>query len=339
MNPGRWFYSLVGLFLALLLAGCSTSDNVKSNPMGEIVLISSNSGFGGTGRTQQVASVSEVDAVGHSMNLDSGFGGTGRTSSGFGGTGIIGTIEKFGSIWVNGVEIGLGQKTKIHSNIPGAVSGLKASDLRIGQQVWLETNLDQDKTTTANIHIYYPLAGKIETMTAKPMATEVMINGQRVYIDEGTRLAKNLQLKVGEFVRVSGLPVFRQGTGERENAWQATLIEPQEGNVSWLKKQPDVQFSEKVQRIVMQDNWMTAYKAGELVHVPAGLSSQPKVKMIGPKNVDGQLVPGNEAGTQAMIGTISRDERSSVRPLPSISNMRTASPLHALPTGSASGRK
>ncbi|WP_373018365.1 DUF5666 domain-containing protein [Thiomicrorhabdus sp.] len=333
MKPNKWFYPFVSVLLMFQLAACSTTDNNRIQPQDEIVLVSSTSGFGGTGRTQQVAMSTE--AVGHTMQLDSGYGGTGHTSSGFGGTGVIGTIEKFGSIWVNGIEIGLGEKTQIDSNIPGHMSGLKASDLRIGQQVWLETHPDQEKTTTANIHIYYPLAGKIETLKMHTMATEIMINGQRVYIDEGTRLANDLQLKVGEYVRVSGLPVYQQGSSQRENAWQATLVEPQNGQVSWVKTQPDVVFSEKVERVVMQDNWLVAYKAGEFVHVPKGLSSQPKVKMIPSENGGVQLTPGKEPGVRTLMKPVSPVNRSVIRPINSISNVRSLStplPAHSAPS-------
>ncbi|MDG6777538.1 DUF5666 domain-containing protein [Thiomicrorhabdus sp. zzn3] len=239
------------------------------------------SGFGGTGKTGEPIQLATLDAVRHSMELDSGFGGTGHTSKGFGGTGIIGTIDQFGSIWVNGIEVGLGQKTQIFSNLPERRDGLPASALRLGQQVWLETHLDNDKTTTAAIHIYYPLAGKIEALTSLDMATEILVNGQRVYIDQATHLDSTLKLKVGEYVRISGLPVYQQGTNQRENAWQATLVEPQAEAVSWLKAVPDVSFSDQVNRVVMQENWLRAYRAGELVNLKQGLSTQPKIKMLG----------------------------------------------------------
>lgn len=287
MKPLMWIAKLLVLALFVQMSACTTSGSGKQETSSEdrIVLLSSSSGFGGTGRTQpeqQVAMVEPDSSIGHTMQLDSGFGGTGRTSKGFGGTGVIGTIEQFGSIWVNGIEIGLGQKTRIHSNVPDQSKELQASDLRIGQQVWLETHPDPDKTTTADIHIYYPLAGKIEAMQTQDMATEIQVNGQRVYVDESTRLANNLQLKVGEFVRISGLPVYRHDSQERENAWRATLVEPEVSGKTWLKTHPDVVFSDQVNRVAMQGNWLKAYHAGEFTQIPPGLSSQPKIKLEGP---------------------------------------------------------
>lgn len=300
MKSWIWIAKLLLLTLFVQMSACTTSGSGKSetSPEDRIVLLSSNSGFGGTGRTQpeqQVAMAEPDSSIGHSMQLDSGFGGTGRTSKGFGGTGVIGTIEQFGSIWVNGIEIGLGQKTRIHSNLPGKSAELQASDLRIGQQVWLETHLDSEKTTTADIHVYYPLAGQIEAIQTQDMATEIQVNGQRVYVDESTRLANNLNLKVGEFVRISGLPVYRHNSDERENAWQATLVESEKMGMTWLKTHPDVVFSDHVNRVVMQDNWLKAYHAGEFTQIPPGLSSQPKIKLEGPnKNQTGSVSSAGE---------------------------------------------
>lgn len=283
MNSLKWLLQGL-LFLAFTsLAACSSNDHVKqgSTDLQPIYSEQASSGFGGTGKSEENVRLAALDAGHHSMDLDSGFGGTGHTSKGFGGTGIIGTIDQFGSIWVNGIEVGLGQKTQIFSNLPEQRDGLSASALRVGQQVWLETHLDNDKTTTAAIHIYYPLAGKVEAVKSLDMATEILVNGQRVYIDQASHLDSALKLKVGEYVRISGLPVYQQGSNQRENAWQATLVEPQSEAVSWLQAVPDVNFSDQVNRVVMQENWLTAYRAGELVNLKKGLSTQPKIKMLG----------------------------------------------------------
>ncbi|HHS99942.1 MAG TPA: hypothetical protein ENK73_03710, partial [Thiomicrospira sp.] len=220
MSFSSWASKAIIALILFQLTACSSTQTkpvmtVETQPEVKEVAAST-SGFGGTGRTLdkpiEVAVLINPADQRHSDDLDSGFGGTGHTSKGFGGTGVIGTIEQFGSIWVNGIEIGLGQKTKISSNLPNVSESLTVRDLRIGQQVWLETNPNQDKTTTAEIHIYYPLGGQIDEVKSIGMATEILVNGQRVYISSETRMNDKLQLKVGEFVRISGMPVYAEAS-------------------------------------------------------------------------------------------------------------------------------
>ncbi len=282
-----WLPYLMALLFVLQLAGCASSlnkpavqvdDKLESKPV-----VASTSGFGGTGRSldeaQQIA-LNPADQR-HSPQLDNGFGGTGHSSSGFGGTGIVGPIENFGSIWVNGIEVGVGQKTKIYSNLPGKIDNLTVADLRVGQQVWLETDASQEKTTTAQINVYYPLAGRIDQIQVQGMATELLVNGQRVYISSQTVMPAALKLNVGEYIRVSGLPVYAEHSKQRTNAWYATLVEPHAERETWYKSVPYIKFSDSVNRVVMHDNWQKAYQAGEFKQIPAGLSSQPKIKIMG----------------------------------------------------------
>lgn len=298
--------AIIALMLFQLTA-CSTTQTkpvTVIEKQSEVEVAASTSGFGGTGRTQdepiEVAVLTNPVDQRHSKDLDSGFGGTGHTSKGFGGTGVIGTLEQFGSIWVNGIEIGLGQKTKISSNLPNNSKALTVSDLRIGQQVWLETHPDQDKTTTAEIHIYYPLAGQIDEVKLIGMATEILVNGQRIYISPETKMAEKLQLKVGEFVRISGMPVYAERSSERSNTWQATLVEQHAEGETWYKTVPSMHFSENVNRVMMHDSWLKSYHAGEFKQIPAGLSSTPKIKMHGQEgSTQGNVVDKNIKLAQA----------------------------------------
>ncbi|MBN2864590.1 MAG: hypothetical protein JXK16_01140 [Thiotrichales bacterium] len=309
---------LLNVFLALFIlsaTGCSTSQQKpQQEPEAVVEAISEaetlaetdeGNGFGGTGRMQtQVAK--KVEPINrallrHSTVLDNGFGGTGQTASGFGGTGFIGTLEQFGSIWVNGIEVGLGQKTLILSNIESLSEGLTAQDLRIGQQVWFETLPNQDKTTTAVIHVFYPLAGKIESVQTLDMVTELVVNGQRVYLSSETVIPENIQLKVGESVRISGLPVYAitladkaqavdlgQGVLKRSNAWQATLIEQSMAGEVWSTSVPNVRFSDQVNRLIMHPSWSSSYQMGEFPHLPKGLGANPIIEVVGDKSVTPQ---------------------------------------------------
>ena len=293
-------------------AGCSTPHK-KSLPsesitgqqlkhsLEELAEVDEGNGLGGTGRVStQFATSSEQDnraTLRHSTILDNGFGGTGQTASGFGGTGFIGTVSQFGSIWVNGVEVGLGQKTKIVRNVGKQVESLNVDDLRIGQQVWFETQLSQEKTTTAQIHVFYPIFGTIEAIKTQDMATEITVNGQRVYIGSQTVISDSVELVVGESVRISGLPVYEQlsppqkipyssndsqaSHWKRTNAWEATLIEVNANKETGIMSVPSVKFSEKVTRVMMHPRWVTSYQLGEFTNLKPGMVSPPKIKVIG----------------------------------------------------------
>lgn len=283
------------LAVALLmvnLVGCSVlpSSSDKSQDLKPLSTIETstphtqakNSGFGGTGRVLESTAIVNQANLRHPTILDSGFGGTGQTASGFGGTGMVGTLEQFGSIWINGIEVGLGQQTRISSNInPSSQQPMSVADLRIGQQVWFETGPNQDKTTTAEIHIFYPLGGKIDGIKGHGMTSEIMVNGQRILLCPQTVMPDNLKLQVGEWVRISGVPVYARDTLERSNAWQATLVEQSTPNEVWFNSVPDVIFSDRVNRVIMHSSWSNAYQAGEFSGIKQGLSAQPKIQVLG----------------------------------------------------------
>jgi len=313
MSLLSWASRFIAVLIVLQLTACSTTQtqpvtSIEKPP--EVEVAASTSGFGGTGRTMdkpvEVAVLTNPADQRHSKDLDSGFGGTGHTSKGFGGTGVIGTLEQFGSIWVNGIEIGLGQKTKISSNLPNSLNTLTVGDLRIGQQVWLETHPDQDKTTTAEIHIYYPLAGQVDDVKTVGMATEILVNGQRVYISSTTTMSEKLQLKVGEFVRISGIPVYSENGSERSNTWQATLVEQHIEGETWYKTVPSIQFSHDVNRVMMHDSWLKSYHGGEFKDVPAGLSSKPKIQIQGQENTTQGSVVNHSSKLSLVDRTVQR---------------------------------
>ncbi len=210
--------SLKGLIIfatALLLTACQTQSGQE---------IAANSGFGGTGL------IAEDPA--------SGFGGTGRASSGFGGTGVIGTITKFGSIWVNGIEIGYGDQTKISSDLT------KNDILKLGQQVILETLPRHDKALTKAIHIYYPLAGKITAMTQNGL----MIDGQyTVLMTNQTLLDAAIQLKVGQFIAMSGYQTA-------DDTWTATRLNMNEDKAEFYHPTPTRNFSKATKRVIIETN-------------------------------------------------------------------------------------
>ncbi|WP_155988734.1 DUF5666 domain-containing protein [Hydrogenovibrio marinus] len=158
--------------------------------------------------------------TGKQLDPDSGFGGTGKSSSGFGGTGIIGTITKFGSVWINGIEIGYGNKTHISSNLK------KQDRLKLGQQVLLLTDPRNDKTITRQIEIFYPIAGKVTELSSD----EVVVSGKyKVQINKETLVDRDLKLSKNQYVAVSGYQIAGKqwvATRLNTNDQQKTLYQP-----------------------------------------------------------------------------------------------------------------
>ena len=209
---------ILGVFVvSLVLVACQSQTGQEQK-------IASNSGFGGTGIIAE--------------DPTSGFGGTGRASSGFGGTGVIGTITKFGSIWVNGIEVGYGEQTKITSDLT------QNDVLKLGQQVILETLPREDKALTKAIHIYYPLAGKITEVTQNGL----MIGGKyRVSITEQTKLDAAIELKVGQFIAVSGY----QTDAHR---WTATRLNLNTHKIEFYHPEPTREFSAAIKRVIIESS-------------------------------------------------------------------------------------
>lgn len=211
------------LSAALFLSSCA-----QTKPDATDVAMNT-SGFGGTGKQ---------------LDPTSGFGGTGKSSSGFGGTGIIGTITEFGSIWVNGVEIAYGDKTRISSN-------LKAQDrLKLGQQVQLQTEPRNDKTITRKIEVFYPIAGKVTHVSNQ----EIEVSGKyKVKVNRETLVDKGLKLSKGQYVAVNGYQLT-------DNKWVATRLNTNESEKTLYQPTPQFTNEGKVNR------WIIETGAGQIKH-------------------------------------------------------------------------
>ncbi|MDX1796704.1 MAG: DUF5666 domain-containing protein, partial [Hydrogenovibrio sp.] len=183
------------------------------------------SGFGGTGK--QLA------------HPTGGFGGTGKSSSGFGGTGIVGTITEFGSIWVNGIEIEYGTKTRIESRLT------QQETLKLGQQVVLETLPTDAETLTRKIEIFYPIAGKI-TQVGEDY---IEINRYRIRMTAQTLQDDGLLLKVGQYVAVNGYQTDEQ-------TWVATRLNQNPEQASFYQPVPKLDFSDGVKRLIIEAGLM-----------------------------------------------------------------------------------
>lgn len=195
----RWF----GLLLFVLLGSCASDQPTRTAMLDR--------GFGGTGLT--------VCGPGALAGGDSGFGGTGHgTECGMGGTGVIGTITDFGSIWVNGLEIELSPDLKVDTNLGGQVK------LGIGHQVITTARADaQGRPVTAHVRVFYAVAGRISARNGNSLS----IAGQHITLDGETRGLRDA--REGDWVAVSALP---QGEGR----WLATRIDPNPSRASRIAR-------------------------------------------------------------------------------------------------------
>lgn len=277
----KWFVPFSVLVSALMLAGCTMQPSQPQSAK-PLVLPSKDKAQDQSAKvvSEPIVEVALADQR-HSSDLDSGFGGTGHTSSGFGGTGIVGTLERFGSIWVEGVQIGIGQKTQIYSNLPamkGKSLGVEA--LRLGQQVWMETRTDDQATTTESVYIFYAMAGAITEIERVGTATLIHLNGQRVMIDSSTIMPAQLLLQNGAYVRISGVPIYEAGSSERQHVWHATLVEPSQQGESWLQSIPDMTLSSQANKLVMHPSWRVAYESGDFARLPTDLLEMPVIQLM-----------------------------------------------------------
>lgn len=200
--------------VALALSACSHTQIAQD----------SSDGFGGTGTSVQVAYQPTGD------------------ESGFGGTGVIGTIEAFGSIWVNGLHIHYPESHTFPANIPGDYR------LQIGQQVQLQTDLNTQRLYSRHIQIYFPIAGKIRAIEEN----RIQIGDQWIAHNSETQLAVSA-LKVGDYVLVSG---FQNGS-----AWHATRISDNPLKIQAIQSQPQWPFEFAVRQFVVEQPWQSVAPA------------------------------------------------------------------------------
>ena len=131
----------------------------------------------------------------------SGIGGTGYQPSGdgrgIGGTGIVGTIRAFGSIWVNGVEVQYWEDQTVSlDDRPGT-----SKDLRVGQVVAVEAQLQADRLVARSIEVRHAVVGPVTSIDTRAGSMQVL--GQRVRMPAGDTLGATL--RPGDWVSVSGL--------------------------------------------------------------------------------------------------------------------------------------
>ncbi len=192
-------YKLVSLISALALVGLLqpsvllASDAIRGiGGTGH-----SSSGMGGTGK--------DIGGTGRS-DIPSGIGGTGHApNDGIGGTGIVGIITGFGSVWVNGVEVQYDAKTQVAENAAAASS----NDLAIGDVVVIEANGSDNGLQARKISVINAVEGQVSAVDKT--SGKLTVLGQTVSITPKTITNDKLntqsvmQFQPNDQIKVSGL--------------------------------------------------------------------------------------------------------------------------------------
>lgn len=133
---------------------------------------------------------------------DRGIGGTGVSvadrgigGTGIGGTGIVGTVTAFGSVWVNGLRVDLPPTAAVRIEGRPAQPG----DVRIGQTVAMTAAPGGPTGLTAQtLAVRFAVAGPVDRTTAGG----ALVLGQRIDLAEAE---ETTALTPGRWVAVSGL--------------------------------------------------------------------------------------------------------------------------------------
>ncbi len=194
-------------------------------------------GIGGTGQVAQNTGgiggtgVPAKEGLTTEEVTEEGIGGTGQVASnqnstgsnngsgGIGGTGIVGTITAFGSIWVNDAHVTFNEQTPITINQQPATSG----EFQIGQVVAVIADKSVNAANQSydypakSIDIIYEVAGPVSQILAGDQSLEilnqsVLVNDQTTIFEQSTGKTITLaQLDLGDHIEVSGL---RQTDGD-----------------------------------------------------------------------------------------------------------------------------
>lgn len=229
---------------------------------------------------------------------DVGIGGTGvvpegqgGSDRGIGGTGFIGTIQRFGSIFVNDRRIAY------EPDVPVTIDGLRQSvrDLRIGHVVRVVARPDRTGLITDAIDVDSEVVGPITAI--HPGAIEVL--GQKVLVG-GAKSRRSW--RKGQHVAVSGLRRL-------DGAIAASLIEPREQGPSRvlgiLERDEDGFWIGGLKLLQADEAYLgrrvlVTGRLGRGGFLPAGIENAPPVSAAGSVSIesyiqsrDGRLLLGS----------------------------------------------
>ncbi len=190
-------------------------------------LLAACGGGGGGGSTPAPAPTGGTDnAGGATSGTDNTGGTTGGTDLGISGSGApiaLGTIDGFGSIFVNGVEF---ETTAAEIILDGEVA--TEDDLSVGMVVTVQGSINDDRITgSADVVIFdNELKGPIENIVVDPSGefATITVLGIDVIVERVATVFENTTfgtLAVGDVVEISGFP---EGVADL----RATYVEKEE---------------------------------------------------------------------------------------------------------------
>ena len=169
---------------------------------------------------------------------DIGLGGTGmlaNTGSGMGGTGIIGEITGYGSIFVNGIEVEYDNDTAFTINGETAAP----QQLEIGDVVEILTTDANVHTQAQIINLRHEIIGRVESV--EPHTYSFTINGQSII----QSIEKSTIPEVGTTVAVAGFRIDEQTI-------ISTRITPAETGQTLLRTRTGLPFDNEAERWLVQ---------------------------------------------------------------------------------------
>ena len=233
-------YRIITLLLIISITACvsNQSEVIAANDEDKDI------GLGGTGMLADtgsgltcVSNQSEVITA-NDEDKDIGLGGTGmlaNTGSGLGGTGIIGEITGFGSVFVNGIEVEYDNDTTYTINGETAVP----QQLEIGDVVEVLTVDAKQHTQAQVINLRHEIIGEVESVEAHTYS--FTINGQSIV----QSIAKSTLPEVGTTVAVAGFRIDEQTI-------LSTRVTPAESGQTLLRTRTALPFNDKAQRWLVQ---------------------------------------------------------------------------------------
>lgn len=157
-------------------------------------------GTGGIGGTGNADAVTGCTSSQQADNRKGGIGGTGnQVTDGIGGTGIIGVITDFGSIWVNGIRVQYDATTPVQAY--GATAA--ADKLALGQVVAVEATESENIMRAKQITVLAVVTGPVGEINL--VQNQITVLGQAIRVTSETHNIALQDLKIGDPVRISGL--------------------------------------------------------------------------------------------------------------------------------------